>query len=447
MNLMILDGNSIVNRAFYGVRPLTAPDGTPTNAIYGFLAILRRILEEVKPDALCVAFDLKDPTFRHRAYAGYKAQRKPMPEDLAAQMPVLKEVLDAMGIRRYEFSGYEADDIMGTAASICEKNGWSCTVVTGDKDSLQLISDKTTVCNVRTARGQTDTIFYTPQRFEEEYGFTPEKMVDLKALMGDSSDNIPGVPGIGEKTAMDLVQRYGTIDRIYADLPSLEIKDGVRKKLEAGEGSARNSFWLATIFREVPFDFAPADNIWHEDYKAELYPLFKRLGFNKFIEKWHVEQGEASPAAETPHSFFPRVELSSAEETEREIEALAAYEEIAFVPADGLESVEICDGKTVYAASWAGCGEAYNALLRAVVKKKLRGHHVKDSIRLLLGEGLAADGFVFDSSLAGYLIDATDGDYSLTRLSARYLGFACDGAEAVWRLCEPMKKKMEEPYS
>ena len=444
MNLMILDGNSIVNRAFYGVRPLSAPDGTPTNAVYGFLAILRRILDEVKPDALCVAFDLKDPTFRHRAYAGYKAQRKPMPEDLAAQMPVLKEVLDAMGIRRYEVSGYEADDIMGTAAAICEKNGWRCTVVTGDKDSLQLISDMTTVCNVRTARGQTDTIFYTPQRFEEEYGFTPEKMVDLKALMGDSSDNIPGVPGIGEKTAMDLVRRYGTVNQIYADLASLEIKDGVRKKLAEGEASARNSFWLATIFREVPFDFAPADNIWHEDYQAKLFPLFKRLGFQKFIEKWHVEPGETPAAAETPHRSLARIELSSAEETEKLIAELGACEETSFVPMDGLERVEICDGETVYTASWTACGEAYNALLRALSKKKLRGHHVKDCMRLMLGEGLEADSFVFDTALAGYLIDATDGDYSLARLSARYLGFECDGAEAVWLLCEPLKKKLEE---
>ena len=212
MNLMILDGNSIVNRAFYGVRPLNAPDGTPTNAVYGFLAILQRLLDEQKPDALCVSFDLKAPTFRHRAYEGYKAQRKAMPEELALQMPVLKEVLDKMGIRRYELEGYEADDILGTAARICERAGWNCTIVTGDKDSLQLISEKTTVCNVKTRMGQTETILYTPERFREEYGFAPEKMVDLKALMGDSSDNIPGVPGVGEKTAMDLVQRYGGIE-------------------------------------------------------------------------------------------------------------------------------------------------------------------------------------------------------------------------------------------
>ena len=444
MNLMILDGNSIVNRAFYGVRPLTAPDGTPTNAVYGFLAILRRLLDEVAPDALCVAFDLKDPTFRHRAYEGYKAQRRPMPDELAAQMPVLKDVLDAMGVRRYELSGYEADDILGTAAAVCEKQGWRCTVVTGDKDSLQLISDNTTVCNVRSSKGQTDTILYTPARFEEEYGFTPEKMVDLKALMGDSSDNIPGVPGIGEKTAMELVRRYGGIEQIYAALPELEIREGVRKKLAEGEESAKFSYWLATIFREVPLPFSPEDNLWHGDYTPALYPLFKRLGFNKFIEKWNVKPGEdAAPAAEG-HTGLPQHQLAGEEEARALIASLEGCERIALAALDGLDSVELCDGKCVYTASWSLCGEGYNALLRAAVRKKIVSHNVKDFIRLLLDEGLAVDGFVFDTALAGYLLDATDGDYSPARLSARYLGYECCGAEAAWLLYEPMERKLCE---
>ena len=445
MNIMILDGNSIVNRAFYGVRPLTAPDGTPTNAVYGFLAILRRLLDEVKPDALCVAFDRKEPTFRHRAYDGYKAQRKPMPEELAAQMPVLKDVLDAMGVRRYELSGYEADDLLGTVSAISEKAGWHCTVVTGDKDSLQLISDMTTVCNVRSVRGQTETIYYTPARFAEEYGFTPEKMVDLKALMGDSSDNIPGVPGIGEKSAMDLVQRFGTVEQIYAQLPELEIKEGVRKKLAAGEESARFSFWLATIFREVPMNFSPEEALWHEDYTDALYPLFKRLGFQKFIEKWNVRQGEDArlPApAETPR--LARVELAGEEEARALCAALEAKDCLALLPLDGLERIELCDGETVYAASWASCGEGYNALLRALDGKKLISHNVKDLMRLLLDEGLSVENFVFDTALAGYLLDATESDYSLARMSARYLGYECEGAEAVWRLRAPLEDKLRE---
>ena len=216
--LMILDGNSIVNRAFYGVRPLNAPDGTPTNAVYGFLAILQKLLDGEAPDSLCVAFDLPAPTFRHDMFEGYKAQRKPMPDDLAVQMPLLKETLDAMHIRRLEAAGWEADDVLGSVAAKCEKSGWECEIVTGDKDSFQLITDTTSVLHVKTRMGQTETILYDKARFTEEYGFAPPLMVDLKALMGDASDNIPGVPGIGEKTALDLVRRFGTVENIYANL-------------------------------------------------------------------------------------------------------------------------------------------------------------------------------------------------------------------------------------
>ena len=446
MNLMIIDGNSIVNRAFYGVRALTAPDGTPTNAVYGFLAIFQRLYDEIKPDAVCVSFDLKAPTFRHRAYAGYKAQRKPMPEELAVQIPLLKEVLDAMGIRRYELEGYEADDIIGTASLICEKSGWKCTVVTGDKDSLQLISDDTTVCNVKTRMGRTETIMYTPSRFEEEYGFAPPLMVDLKALMGDASDNIPGVPGVGEKTAMELVQRFGAIDDIYAHLPELDIKDGVRKKLAAGEESARRSYWLATILREVPMAFDPQENAWNKDYAPTLFGLFKRLGFNKFIEKWGVEKcpGEASAQPAAPALEY--VELAGSEQAEALCAALKDAPYVAVLPLDGLDRIELCDGARVYSAAWSHCGDGYNALLRAVFSpdvKKL-GCGVKDTMRLVLDEGLSAEGFIFDAALAAYLLDATDGDYSLLRISMRWLGAEMHGAQAVWALYPVLEAKLRE---
>ena len=228
MKLMILDGNSIVNRAYYGVRMLNAPDGTPTNAVYGFLAILQRLLDANSPDALCVAFDLPAPTFRHRQYALYKAQRKPMPDDLAVQMPLLKDVLSAMGIKQLSAEGWEADDVLGTVAKLCEADGWDCEIVTGDRDSFQLITEKTDVLHVKTAKGQTETIDYDLKRFNDEYGFAPPLMVDLKALMGDASDNIPGVAGIGEKTALDLIRRFGTIESIYSNLDTLDIKDSVR---------------------------------------------------------------------------------------------------------------------------------------------------------------------------------------------------------------------------
>ena len=444
MNLMILDGNSIVNRAFYGVRPLNAPDGTPTNAVYGFLAILQRLLEEQKPDALCVSFDLKAPTFRHKAYEGYKAQRKAMPEELAQQMPILKEVLDQMGIRRYELEGYEADDILGTASRLCEKAGWHCTIVTGDKDSLQLISESTTVCNVKTRMGQTETILYTPERFREEYGFGPKQMVDLKALMGDSSDNIPGVPGVGEKTAMDLVQRYGTIEEIYKDLSALDIKEGVRKKLAAGEESARKSFWLATILCDVPLDFKPEDNLWNRDYRPGLYELFKKLGFHKFIEKWGVvPAGEESAPEESP--TLPRVDGDEGNIGEL-IAAAGAAPFVAVLPVEGLDRLEFCDGKAVYTAAWNQCGDGYNQLLQLMFSPEIKkvSHNVKNLMGLLLAEGLDTGGFVFDTALAAYLLEATDSDYSLPRISVRYAGRELDGAEAVFQLYRPLQEKLKE---
>ena len=445
MKLMILDGNSIVNRAYYGVRPLNAPDGTPTNAIYGFVAILQRLLEEQQPQAVCVSFDLKAPTFRHQQYEAYKAQRKGMPEELAAQMPILKEVLDAMGIRRYELEGFEADDILGTAAAICEKSGWDCVIVTGDKDSLQLITDTTSVCNVKTRMGQTETVLYTPERFQEEYGFAPPLMVDLKALMGDSSDNIPGVPGVGEKTAMDLVQRYGEIKNIYENLDSLEIKEGVRKKLAQGRESAEMSYWLATIIRDVPLDFKPEDNLWDKNYTGALYGIFKRLGFNKFIEKWGLtENGEAAISEEQSH--LPRRELSSTEEIDALIEAINAAEQIAVYPLEGLDRIEVCDGKTVYDAAWNRCGEGYDRLLSVVFSPEIKktGHNVKDLMGLLLKEGLSTEGFVFDTALAAYLLDATESDYALERISVRYTGAEAAGAEAVFKLAPVLDTKLRE---
>ena len=210
MKLMVIDGNSIINRSFYGVRPLTTREGLPTNAVYGFVTTLQKLLEEEKPEALCVTFDRREPTFRHLEYDGYKAQRKGMPEELAAQMPILKEVLDAMDVPRYELAGFEADDLIGTISRRCEAAGWECVVVTGDKDSLQLITDHTKVKLVSTRMGQTTTRDMTPETFREAYGFDPIHIIDLKALMGDASDNIPGVKGVGEKTAMALVQRYQT---------------------------------------------------------------------------------------------------------------------------------------------------------------------------------------------------------------------------------------------
>ena len=307
MKLMILDGNSIINRAFYGIRMLNASDGTPTNAVYGFLSTFRRVFDLAQPQAVCVAFDVHAPTFRHEQYALYKAQRKPMPEELAVQMPLLKQTLDYMGVRRLELAGWEADDLLGTVARRCEAAGWTCDVVTGDKDSLQLITDSTHVFNVKTRMGQTDTIEYTPERFREEYGFDPIRMIDLKALMGDSSDNIPGVPGIGEKTAKDLLVRFGTVADIYRDLDALDIKPGVRKKLTEGRESAQLSFDLATIRTDAPIDFALESAVWDHDYQPELYDWFRRLNFTSLSEKFGLQPADG---AGVPSSALPTVDVA-----------------------------------------------------------------------------------------------------------------------------------------
>ena len=442
MKLVILDGNSIVNRAFYGIRQLSAPDGTPTNGIYGFLAILRKLIDAEKPDSLCVAFDLKAPTFRHKRYDGYKAQRKGMPEELAVQIPILKEVLDEMGILRLELEGYEADDLLGTVGKRCEASGWDCRIVTGDKDSFQLISDATHVCHVKSRMGQTETKEYTPELFREEYGFEPVRIIDLKALMGDSSDNIPGVAGVGEKTAMDLVQRYGTLQNIYEKLDELDIKENVRKKLREGRESAELSYELATICTAVPIKFEPADALWHDNYKRGLYGLFKKLGFNKFIEKWGIEASQdTSGAAEISH-----MHRSDAPTYDELCKAVKTAELIAVTAGENLDSLEICDGKTVYTAHWSALGDDYDKLLRLVFSDGVKkvSHNVKELMSRLLAEGLPLDGFVYDTALAAYLLDATESDYDLHRVSMRYCGAELSGAEAIYRLKPVTEEKLKE---
>ena len=442
MKLVILDGNSIVNRAFYGIRQLSAPDGTPTNGVYGFLAILRKLIDAEKPDSLCVAFDLKAPTFRHKRYDGYKAQRKGMPEELAVQIPILKEVLDEMGILRLELEGYEADDLLGTVGKRCEASGWDCRIVTGDKDSFQLISDATHVCHVKSRMGQTETKEYTPELFREEYGFEPVRIIDLKALMGDSSDNIPGVPGVGEKTAMDLVQRYGTLQHIYDKLDELDIKEGVRKKLREGRESAELSYELATICTAVPIKFEPADALWNDNYKRGLYGLFKKLGFNKFIEKWGIEASQdTSGAAEISH-----MHRSDAPTYDELCKAVKTAELIAVTAGENLDSLEICDGKTVYTAHWSALGDDYDKLLKLVFSDAVKkvSHNVKELMSRLMAEGLPLDGFVYDTALAAYLLDATESDYDLHRVSMRYCGAELSGAEAIYRLKPVTEEKLKE---
>ena len=427
--LLAIDGNSIVNRAFYGIRMLNAPDGTPTNGIYGFITILQRLLDEEKPDGICVAFDLRAPTFRHLRYEGYKAQRKGMPEELAVQMPILKEVLDEMGIMRIEKEGFEADDLLGTLSRICERDGDECVIVTGDKDSFQLITDETRVLHVKSRMGQTETINYTRSRFEEEYGFEPIKMIDLKALMGDSSDNIPGVAGVGEKTALDLLHRFGSLEGVYANVGSPDIKDGVRKKLIAGEDSAKMSYELATIITEAPLELQPKAAAWNENWKNGLYSLFLRLGFSRFIEKYKLTPSvEEAPQGEVFQGECSSEKILRFAQIAPAIEK-AGEETVYFTFEDGLDTVvfEYSLGNDGYAfvLEKAAYEEDYTAALRAVFASsaKKAGHNIKDTLRALLSLGIESGNWVFDSALAAYLLDSTAGGYEINRLCIRYCGF------------------------
>ena len=427
MKLMVIDGNSIVNRSFYGVRPLTTKDGLYTNAVYGFVTTLQRLMDEEAPEAVCVTFDRKEPTFRHLEYEGYKAQRKGMPEELAQQMPVLKDVLDAMNIPRYELAGYEADDLIGTISRKCESAGWDCVIVTGDRDSLQLVTEHTKVKLISTRMGQTTTKDMTPESFWEVYGFDPIHIIDLKALMGDASDNIPGVKGIGEKTAMTLIQKYQTVDAIYAAMPEVDAKPAVLKKLETGEADARMSHHLATIITNAPLAFDPKENLCRPA-KPELYHLFLRLEFNKLIEKMGLTGEDIPPEAKEgePEIAIQTEHVTSIEQAERLLELWRGADHVTVLPSGDLSVIDVfCQtgpdtgimaelAKDSYAGDWS----ELLTLFAGSVKKV--SHNVKDLTRLLIENGLPAEGFIFDTALAGYLLDATAGSYDIDRLSISY---------------------------
>lgn len=424
MKLMVIDGNSLINRAFYGIRMLTTKDGQPTNAVYGFVNILLKLLDEEKPDALCVTFDRKAPTFRHLAYEGYKAQRKGMPDELAAQLPVLKDVLAAMNIPRYELDGWEADDLIGTIAARDTAAGWETVIVTGDKDSLQLVSDATRVKLVSTRMGQTTTKEMTPETFREAYGFDPVHIVDLKALMGDTSDNIPGVKGIGEKTAMDLIQRYQSVEAIYADVEGVEAKPAVKKKLAEGEEQARMSYDLATIRCDAPIDFSPEDARRREPDGPALYELFLALEFNKLIDKMGLSGGPAAGRADKPAAGAVRQErVTDRVRMEELVEQWRREPWVAVLALPSLDVVAVAwDGGARAALCAADRLEGYNELLRALFSGEIQkvSHNVKDLMHLLLDEGLSADGFCFDTALAAYLLSPTDGSYELEKLGITY---------------------------
>ncbi len=291
--LVLVDGNSIMNRAFYGImgsRMLTTKDGTYTNAIYGFLAILFKLLEDVNPKYLVVAFDLKAPTARHKLYEGYKANRKGMPDELAEQMPIIKEILRAMNIDIVEMEGYEADDVLGTLSRYGEKEGVEVIILSGDRDTFQLATDKTTIRIPHTKGGKTETDEYNREKIVEKYGLEPKQLIDVKGLQGDSSDNIPGVPGVGKKTALSLIQKYGSIENLYDKLEKGEddLKGKQREKIEQNKELAFLSKVLGTINLEVPIQDTLEDFKVEEWDKEKVYELFKKLNFKRYIDRFSL---------------------------------------------------------------------------------------------------------------------------------------------------------------
>ena len=434
MKLMILDGNSVINRAFFGVKPLTTREGLFTHAIYGFLNILDRMEKEEQPDAVCVAFDLHGPTFRHLQYDGYKATRHGMPEELAMQMPVMKDVLRAMNIPIYECQGWEADDVIGTVGRICSNNGWECVIVTGDRDSLQLIDENVHVKLVISKPGQTTATLYTEEVFRGEYGFEPKKMVDLKALMGDSSDNIPGVAGVGPKTATDLLMKFGSLQGVYENLADASIRPKLREKLENGKENAYLSYDLATIRCEAPIDFEPMDAVIRPYNQPALYALFQKLEFVKLIDKYGLRGAAVdAPKKDTKKlTALPKVDVLP-----DKLENCAV-----FLAEDGSLGVAWEKGVCVLTPMEAQMGVSFG--------DGLIFHDSKSTMHRLDGMDIVYGKTTFDTALAAYDLNPSQSDYPVSKLATNFLGISVeDGdaagcAEALWNLRQPLTEELEK---
>ena len=417
--LLILDSNSILNRAFYGVRYLSAKDGTPTNAIYGFLNILLKLIKEQEPDYICAAFDVKAPTFRHKQYEGYKAQRKPMPEGLAAQMPLAKDVLRAMGVTILEKEGYEADDIIGTVARLCEESEISCFIATGDKDDLQLASDKTKVILTVTKSGYNETIIYDDKAVKEKYHVTPTEFIDVKALMGDPSDNIPGVKGVGEKTAMSLIEKHHSIEYIYENIDGIGLKGAMLQKMKDGRDMAFMSKELATINRNTPIEFNAEECVFDGfENNGELYEILKRLELNSIIKKLDLSGGDNVKENEDIFKDF-------------------SYQvgDKNMINGDKVTVVLDFDGDNI---SSAAVGVGNNAVVlneQDDIKELLEDDSiakvmfdVKEAIVKLNGR-IDIKNISDDTAIAAYLVDPAKNEYTIEKLASEYFGTVIEKPE------------------
>lgn len=394
MGFLVIDGNSILNRAFYGIRVLTNSRGVATNAVTGFMNTLLMLEKDVQPDMIAVAFDLKAPTFRHKMYDGYKANRKGMPEDLAQQLPYMKKIIKAMGIAIIEQEGYEADDIIGTISAACADKKIPCTVSTGDRDSFQLVNDYVTV---RLAKTKGD-IYYTPGVIEDEYGVTPKQMIEVKALMGDTSDNIPGVRGIGEKTALSLIKEFASVDGLYENIDSTLITDGLRNKLINGKESCYMSRKLAEICLTAPIDTELSHYIPGERDDERLAKLLSELEMYKMLQKLQL-QPTSAPAGSKAAGTGNRENQASA------------------MPKG---DIIITDSSKIYAGGIGIVNELSGDELRAYANSGCTKYtfDIKETLSVSGLEKLENN--KFDTTLAAYLADPDSNDYSMSRLCTQY---------------------------
>ena len=427
---VLIDGNSILNRAFYGIMGnsmLSTPDGVPTNAVYGFLAIMFKILEDIKPEYMAVAFDLKAPTKRHLKYEGYKATRKGMPDELAVQLPIIKEILKAMNIKIMEKEGYEADDILGTLAKWGANENLEVTILTGDRDAFQLASNNITIRIPRTKAGKTEVEDFNEEKIVETYGVLPQKLIEVKGLMGDSSDNIPGVAGVGEKTALQLIKEYQSIDEIYKQIEedSEKLKGKLKEKLIAGKEMAYLSRELGTI--DINADIEKSLDIFktEEWNKEEVYKIFKNLKFNRYIERFNLE-GETKKIDEL-------VKVEKINKLEDIFDIIRKHQRMFFyietktsndetlVIKKEIKSISIWDEENKKALiSGAKDIEKFKEILEDVSILKC-SNHLKETYILLKQIGIEPKNFMFDIEVAGYLLNSTSSTYTIPELSELYL--------------------------
>ena len=428
MRLLVIDGNSIANRAFFGIKLLTTKDGRYTNAIYGFLNILLSLLKECDPDEVAVAFDLKAPTFRHKMYDGYKATRHGMPEELAQQMPVLKELLADLGYREVTAEGWEADDILGTLAAACDARKDDCFLATGDRDSLQLVSESTTVLLATTAMGRSKTVAMDVAAIEEKYGIQPRQLIEVKSLMGDTSDNIPGVRGIGEKTALALVQKFGTLENVYANIDDKVIKPKQREHLLECKADAELSHLLGTIRTDAPIDTAEGAYKVGEGNKAAAVKLLQELEIHSLIPRFGLDgvapaaDPETLPAVEgtvdvlplTPSGHYllaARPAVTGKQGTKNVVlqpEAWYAVQDTTVYPLSDDALVRLLDDPAVTLDVFD------SAPLYA----------------LAMAHGGWGSSIVWDGKLAAYLLDASASKYQVSELLTSYKAQAAFTCEA-----------------